>query len=128
MATGREKTAVIDLESRLLITEFRTSEEFLEKILHEDFLEIGASGKTYNKEQTIDLLTTEPEFSAVATDFRFFQVAEDVALLTYSLNTVSPDTGTGHSARSSLWKFENNNWRLVFHQGTQVDAFTEPMR
>ena len=126
MATGRTKTAVIDLESRLLKSKFRSSSDFLEKILHKDFLEIGASGKTYNKEQTIYLLTREPEFTAEATDFRFFHIAEGVALLTYSLNTISPKSGTRYSIRSSVWKLENDNWKLVFHQGTQTDAFNGP--
>lgn len=126
MATGRAKTAVIELELQLLSDEFRTSNDFLEKILHADFLEIGVSGKTYNKEQTIYLLTREPEFSAEATDFRFSKIAEDVALLTYALDTISPSAGTGHSIRSSVWKLENGNWKLVFHQGTQTDSFFEP--
>ena len=128
MATGGAKTAVIDLESKLLNSKFRSSSDFLEKILHDDFLEIGASGRTYNKEQTIDLMTGEPEFSALATDFRFSQIAEDVALLTYTLEIISPNYGTRHSIRSSVWKLENGNWQLAFHQGTQTGAFNEPSR
>jgi len=126
MSSGGTESAVIELESRLLRHEFRSSYDFLDKILHNDFLEIGASGRTYNKEQTIDLLSKESNISSVATDFRFLQVAEGVALLTYSLKTVSPDTGTRYSIRSSVWKLENDNWKLVFHQGTQTDGFNGP--
>ena len=125
MTTGGAQTAVIELESRLLRTEFRNSNDFLENILHDDFLEVGASGRFSDKKQTIDLLTSETGFSSVANDFRFFPIAESVALLTYTLKTMSPETGTRHSIRSSVWKLENDKWRLVFHQGTETDPLRE---
>ena len=127
MSSRGAKSAVIELELQLLKNEYRSSNDFLEKILHADFLEIGASGKTYNKEQAIYLLTRESDFSSAATDFRFFQVAGDVALLTYTLKTISPGNETQQSVRSSIWKFENDSWKLVYHQGTRTDSFSEPM-
>jgi len=120
MPSSGAKSAVIELESLLLKDEFRSSKDFLEKILHDDFLEIGASGKTYNKEQAIESLTGEANFSSAATDFRFFQIAEGVALLTYHLKTHSPDFGSRRSVRSSIWKLEENNWKLIFHQGSRI--------
>ncbi|MGW8247232.1 MAG: nuclear transport factor 2 family protein [Acidiferrobacterales bacterium] len=126
MSSREAESIVIELESRLLSDEFRSSYDFLDKILHEDFLEIGASGTAYNKKQVIDLLIRGSNFSSQATGFRFFQVAEGVALLTYSLETVSPDIGTRHSVRSSVWKLENDSWKLVYHQGTQTDSDLKP--
>lgn len=49
----------IDLDLRLLQPQVRASAGELEKLLHPDFFEFGASGRTWDRSQTITCLTGE---------------------------------------------------------------------
>jgi hypothetical protein len=59
----RSETAEMQLirgfEEQLLQPGIRTSPERLAALLADEFIEIGSSGRVYNKQQTIDLLRQE---------------------------------------------------------------------
>lgn len=120
MSTDTLEKMLVDLEKKLLEPEFRQSKEFLENTLHEDFVEIGASGRRYSKQQTIDLISKQPRIDFKASGFRVSLLSDTVVLLTFSLTASGNAGDTRKSIRSSIWKKENIFWRLIFHQGTAV--------
>lgn len=107
------------LEEKLLNPEVRKSSQELLRLLSDEFIEIGSSGKIYNKSQVIESLKNESEVYITIMNFKAMQLAPEVILLTYtasSINKIINDTR--NSLRSSIWKKSDNQWQLVFHQGT----------
>ncbi len=102
-----------ELEVRLLDPKARANAEFLEQVLAEDFVEIGKSGRMYDKRTVIAELLEEPGFSGErsVTQFQTKQVVPGVMLATYRIEETGP-------VRSSLWRQTQTAWQLVFNQGT----------
>ncbi len=110
------------LEMRLLAPEFRRSIKILDRLLADEFLEIGSLGRVYRKQDILDQLPTEDELRFSIDDFLVLGLSEEVVLATYRaartrIESVTPE----HSLRSSIWRHEGGRWRLVFHQGTPMD-------
>jgi hypothetical protein len=108
---------VIDLELRLLEPQVRASAMELDRLLHPDFFEFGASARKWDRSETITSLTSgqppgadEPVNALEITGTR---LAGDVVHVTYlSLRD------RRCARRSSIWRRTNAGWRLYFHQGT----------
>jgi hypothetical protein len=106
---------VISLEKLLLKPNARKDLKTLEKLIAEDFVEFGSSGKIYNKSDVIASLLCEPITSFQATDFNLKPLNAECVLLTYRLIEMNKKT----SLRSSVWLFRKpHGWQMVFHQGT----------
>ena len=91
------------------------------ELLAEDFVEIGASGRIWTRNEILDLLATEEFQPPVIEEFVCRQIADNVLLATY--RTVRTDAETGQRSialRSSLWSKKSDGWCLRFHQGTIV--------
>lgn len=108
------------LEERLVNPAVRKSEMELNDLLADEFVEVGSSGKIYDKRQTIQTLLEESGFRAMMTNFKILVLSADCVLLSYraaiSLNT--DETKTVFSLRSSIWKRNGDQWQIIFHQGT----------
>jgi ribonuclease HI len=108
-----EETAV-RLETSLLTAEVRADASRLAELLHPDFEEIGASGRLWDRDTTIQALTSSPaadaELSAVLGVSR---VASDALLVVFETSG-----SRGLARRSSLWVRTASGWKLRFHQGT----------
>lgn len=107
------------LEERLLQPDIRTSADELNLLLADDFLEFGRSGKDYNKQQTIDGLAKAPSLLITLMNFEIKPLAPNVMLVTY-LTVIHCDMA--YSLRSSIWKFNDGAWQMIFHQGTPTTA------
>lgn len=107
------------LEEQLLQPGVRKSTKQLEKLLADDFVEFGSSGRVFNKQQIINGLSTEPKIKMSLIDFAIKQLAEDVVLATYR---VLKHEDMKFSLRSSIWKLNEGQWQMVFHQGTPSTA------
>jgi hypothetical protein len=118
-----EMQLIRGLEEQLLQPEVRTSPESLAALLADEFIEIGSSGRVYNKQQIIDLLRHAGGQGSPPTlrDFSARQLAAEVILVTYSI--VESQT-----IRSSVWKLIDGRWQMVFHQGTRSGAFSGPTK
>ena len=103
-----------EFELLLLNPEARHSVKELENLLAEEFIEFGSSGKIYNKSDILKWLPLEPPRQFVVEDFSALILAKDIVLVTYKLTS-----GAVSSLRSSLWKFNGNEWKMIFHQGTK---------
>lgn len=104
------------LEMELLDPTLRRDASRLSKLLRDDFIEFGSSGRVYEKAMLIEMISNEEQARVLIRDFSVRELAADVALVTY--RTVGT---TGQEARrSSVWVKESGEWRLVFHQGTRI--------
>jgi len=107
----REK--ILKLEQTLM---YYRRKDF-ENLLADDFCEFGSSGRIFDKEIELKSLTEhgydETQFNIV--DFEVIELTDCLVQARYKAE--HKQTGK-KSLRSSLWRFENNQWRLLFHQGT----------
>lgn len=107
---------VIDLERSLHRMDLRHDRELIDSILTPDFVEIGVSGRVYDRAAIIEyLLHDEDDVEIQATDFVTRRVTDDVVLVHYRSNGPS-----GLAQRTSLWVRYYDSWRIAFHQGTLV--------
>jgi hypothetical protein len=113
------KNHIRRLEEYLLKPEVRSSPDKLDELLADDFVEFGASGRIYDKQQVITGLLRENNRRLALSDFTAKSLGNQVILATYRL--VDAMDGLGEptcSLRSSLWRLADGRWQVVFHQGT----------
>ena len=113
--TGVEK-ALLDTERALTDPDVRGSAKRVEQLLHPDFTEIGSSGDVYDRNEMIEMMTSEAPGGVVIRDFHVRRLSPDAALVTYR----SIGTSGKEARRSSIWVDEDSGWRLIHHQGTRV--------
>ncbi len=90
--------------------------EYLNGLLADDFLEIGSSGRIYDKAQTIEALEAAIPCKVTASEFQLKSLAPDLVMLLYRAYRHS--NPAVHSLRTSIWKQQGGQWRITFHQGT----------
>lgn len=113
------KEKIFKLEMKLLRPEIRKSREDLSKLIDDDFIEIGSSGKFYTKNDVIKELQDQQFAEIKISGFEIKKLKEDIVLAVYKSEKADPETGKIISARrSSVWKLNGENWQIVFHQGT----------
>lgn len=106
-------------EEALLTAEVRGSRVALERLLAEEFVEFGSSGRVFDRKRIIAALLQEdagglPE--AEIREFRCVRLGNDAALVTYT----AVREGARASLRSSVWVLRQGRWVMVFHQGTRA--------
>jgi len=115
--------AIRNLEESLLRPDVRSSAQELDNLLADDFIEVGSSGRVYDKQQVIAALQDEPAQSYTLDEFNIRLLGPDVILATYRIARRSePSANPTHSLRSSLWRYQGERWQLLFHQGTPTDS------
>ncbi len=106
--------------------EFGTSRADFEKMMTNDFWEIGASGRRYSKNYVLDELEQRqaaPQKDVWnARDFRCQRLLQDTYLLTYTLL----QDNCRLSRRCTVWQNTPDGWKIVYHQGTVVQDFERP--
>jgi ribonuclease HI len=109
-----ELEAVVAAELTLLDPTTRCDRSALEALLHPDFVEIGASGRRWTKNEIIDELVASPDPGKVdVEEMEARWVSGDAVVVTF--RTVSPRRTV---LRSSWWVEAGSQWQIVFHQGT----------
>jgi hypothetical protein len=107
------------LEERLLDPAVRKNSAELRELLAEEFREIGASGRQYDREEIIAALESETSSHVELHDFSAAPLAEDLVLVTY--RTVQREMrGVKEARRSSIWIRRGGRWQMRFHQGTRM--------
>jgi hypothetical protein len=99
-----------------------TTREEVNSITTEDFWEIGASGRIYDRQFVADELerrhkSRQPPESYEVSGFRCHELGPDTYLLTYTLI----QNQHRHTRRSTIWRHSADGWKIVFHQGTLVE-------
>jgi hypothetical protein len=105
------------LELSLLNPEVRTVPEKLDQILSDDFIEIGQSGRLYNKRDIIDELEKAPPSTAIFFDFDIRALSDVLILATYKSTNA-----TRTVQRYSLWEKTSGDWRILYHEAEVQDG------
>ncbi|MDZ7965623.1 MAG: DUF4440 domain-containing protein [Nostoc sp. DedSLP03] len=118
-----EESLFRELEERLLQPNVRKSAIDIIDLLADEFIEFGSSGRVFNKQQIIESLQNEsiqPLTQRLITEFKILVLATGVVLVTYRIVRHISGKQPVHSLRSSIWKLNNDRWKMIFHQGTLV--------
>ncbi|MEH7225272.1 DUF4440 domain-containing protein [Bacillus sp. JJ1566] len=102
-----------ELEEMHTNIEVRKSREELDKILADEFFEIGSSGYMFDKKECLESGVALTEMSLH--NYEIYPLAPDVVLTTYF---IVDKTRNRNTLRSSIWKLIDGRWQLFFHQGT----------
>ena len=112
-----------ELEIELLSENIRKNPQKLAALIADDFLEIGASGNIWSRQTVIEALKNENYRETSVSDFQLTLLSERTALVTYHARrkqTIEfPETD---SLRSSIWQQFDDDWKIIFHQGTPVHS------
>lgn len=114
------KETILALETTLVNQDVRMSEEKLDELLADDFLEYGSSGGIYDKKITIETLTEGDGFTYKIYDFEIIELSPNFIQSRFKTNRTNPDGSNLTSLRSSIWKNNNGSWQMWFHQGTPI--------
>jgi glyoxylase I family protein len=87
----------------------------LSELIADDFLEFGASGRTWTAADVRHALATESARDVPMEDFAVARLGVGVALVTYR------SRDPRHARRSSIWVRRKGRWQMVFHLGTLAD-------
>lgn len=123
---AKDVATIKRLELRLQMPSVRSSRAQLDQLLADEFMEFGASGKTYDKRQIIQSLIADPGSQMprhpALRNVKVIWLSDDVALLTFRSTQTQAGTADRLSAnRSSIWKRNDGRWRMLFHQGTRIE-------
>ena len=113
------------LEERLLTPEVQAAPEELARLLADDFLEFGSSGRVFDRQQVIAMLPLQPKEQFALTEFQVRLLAPTIALAMYRVARPEEQHEAPHgSLRSSIWRCTAGRWQMVFHQGTPTSRGT----
>ena len=110
--------ALIELEQKLFSRQLPPLE--LANLVDNAFYEMGENGEKITKKEVVDWLSKINHSVISATNFDVMQVSEHVFLVTYHCQIHKKSAPLKKDWRSSIWKFEHNGWKLVYHQATPV--------
>ena len=101
--------------------EFGTKRADFDGMMHTDFWEIGASGRSYSREYVLDELEKRHQHPQKdiweTSEFHCRLLGPDLYLLTYTLI----QDKIRKTRRSTIWQHTHLGWKIVFHQGTVVE-------
>lgn len=107
---------VLSLEKALASATCRRDKDRLVRLLCDDFCEFGRSGKRYDKAAIIQQLLEEQgeETHYEFADVKCEMLSDSCILLTYRSISNQQD----QTWRTSIWRLEQGQWRVLHHQGT----------
>lgn len=117
MENDNTENIIMENEIKLLQKSVRNSKEELQNLISKDFLEYGSSGTVYTYNETIDTLlkqTVDVDYTIIKMNTK--KLSGDIFLVLYAIKMNGKV-----SNRSSIWKKERDGWKILFHQGTNVE-------
>lgn len=110
---------LLDLETQLHRQDVRADEAALRRLIAEDFFEFGVSGTVWTRDAVIEALHGESFSPREVSDFKVTLLAEGVALVTdRGHRFATSQRPASDSLRSSIWRLNDGQWQMQFHQGT----------
>lgn len=110
--------AAIAAELQLMTPRVRASRELAGQLLDPEFVEVGASGRRWDREAMLAALPAMPGGPGHApVELRGTVLAPGLVHLTYEVTVDGK-----RSRRSSIWRKrdEHPGWGMYYHQGTPV--------
>jgi uncharacterized damage-inducible protein DinB len=123
--TDADLADVLQLERELQTPACRRDRARVQALLAEDFTEVGASGRFWDRPRTLELLGRE---DAADAPIEVHDLTGRIIGDGFILVRWDSDRGGRRARRTSLWRRDPAGWRLVHHQGTALDSppMTEP--
>jgi ribonuclease HI len=113
---ARDVAEVLALERELQTPECRRDRARVMALLADDFIEVGASGRVWDRARTLDLLGAESPAAVIEVrDLTGRIIAEGLVMAHWD-----SARGGRRARRTSLWRRDAAGWRLVHHQGTPL--------
>lgn len=108
---------ILRLENRLLKPGVRESENELFELLDEELIEFCSNGKIYHYKKGDTFNSQGINWEIV--DFSIVELSDLTVLAIYKLIKHDEiDIEKKYSLRSSIWKYSDDKWKMIFHQGT----------
>ena len=104
------------LEESMWRDETRFDRAYMNAVLHEDFTEVGRSGRVFSRDEVLDMPPVQIRVEIPRETFSVVEIAPAVALVSYE--TVPSDSRHGAAHRGSMWISDGERWLLRYHQGT----------
>lgn len=109
---------VLDLERELQTPRVRSDEERLSQLLAHDFLEVGASGRRWDRSAILGMLAQESaggEVTIGVHDLHGRVLTPDLIQVFWD-----SDIEGRRARRTSLWRRTSQGWQQTYHQGTPL--------
>jgi len=114
-----KKELVKQFELDLLDPTTRRSPQKLATLLADDFFEFTQSGTVSTKQDVIDALPTSPEEKFNVRDYQEKKLTDNVVLVHYIVDRLVIESNLKRCTLcSSVWKYIDNRWQMIFFQGT----------
>lgn len=117
MTTDIDIQEVLDLERELQTTSTRGDEPRLRELLAPDFIEIGASGRRWDRGSVLQLLAQQADDqndpAIQVHDLQARVVDNDLVQVFWD-----SDQAGRRARRTSLWRRTGRGWCQIYHQGT----------
>ena len=107
------------LELALLDPSGRSDASLLDRLISDDFVEVAANGRTFGKDDVLARLPSEHGVSFCAEHLAVSLLSPTIGLVTY-VATRTADGSDFSSRRCSIWRLDQDQWQVVYHQGTLV--------
>lgn len=108
------KNEILELEKSLFKYEFMSNINYLNKIIDDNYIEIGKSGKEITKEDVIKyLINLKEDRNIIIYNFKCDKISEDIYLINYITKKEKDNI-----FRTSIWKKENDEFKILFHQAS----------
>lgn len=117
---------ILNLENNLLLSSIRKCPEKISEILDDSFVEYTSSGQEYHYKRGDIFQSKEDdnELNWIISDFKIKLLSEKCILATYKVvKNNEIDENKKYTLRSSIWKYVDNKWKMIFHQGTLCRKF-----
>jgi hypothetical protein len=92
------------------------------RMLAPTYWEVGASGRRYSRDFTLQSLAANPPVDAASAGWSTFdpqcrRLGPDTYLFTYTLHQ-----GRRRTRRATIWQRTPAGWQILYHQGTLIAA------
>ena len=104
-------------EVALLDPKNRSNRVELDRLIADEFVEIGATGNTFGKAEVMSSLPDESGVHFEASDVKVKMLSPTVGLVTY-VTARTANESVRRSKRASIWVKTGEQWQMIFHQGT----------
>lgn len=110
-----------ELEFSLLKPEVRSSKAALGRLLTDDFVEFGTSGKKYTKADILERLpNTLENVEYRVSDFSVETPSANTAIAMFKTERTTDGKDKVISQRSSHWRKTEKGWQMFFHEATPI--------
>lgn len=105
---------ILELEKSLFKYEYMSNVDYLNSVIDDNYLEVGKSGYKITKSDVIEELSKlDEDRNIIIYNFSCSEISNDIFLVHYFTKKESDNI-----FRTSIWKKENNDYKIFFHQAT----------